>query len=170
MEATKPAAKKAAATKQFPLVYNYAFPVSGNGFLVHITLRGRILMEQDGDDVWMYGVNPGGFSIFAATFDAALETFTARLHEVMNGVAESTQTFAAFKKEVEELFATNEDYAKMWQLARQAVREGKTNIEGMNREENEYDAAISIEKVTNPNPAINVSEKKVALASFGKAA
>lgn len=156
--------------KHYPLMYNYAFPVSGNGFLVHISLRGRLLLEEEGDEVWIYGVNPGGFSIFAPTRDAALSAFTTRLHEVMNGVAESARTFPAFKKEVEELFSTNEEYEKMWKAAHQAVRDGKADIEGMKREEKEIDQAIAIQKVASPNPAINVSENTVTLAGWGKAA
>src|SRR5260221_3527713 len=167
MEATKPAVavRKASTVKHFPLMYNYAFPVSGNGFLVHIALRGRLLMEEEGDEVWIYGVNPGGISIFAPTRDAALNKFTTRLHEVMNGVAEATTTFGAFKKEVEELFTTNEEFEKLWKSAHQSVRDAKTTIDGMTREEKDTVQGIVIQKVTNPKPAMNISEKQVTLAA-----
>jgi len=157
---------------QFPLFLNYRFPVSGKGFWVGITLRGRLLLEEEvGGDVWIYGVNPGGISVFAQSREAALTAFTARLHEVMNGVAESVETFDAFKKEVEESFATNGEYETMWKAALQCVREGKTDIAGMTREDGDFKPEIRVEKIANPTPANNVDQKvTMAAPCFAKAA
>lgn len=173
MEATKKPSEVIRDTsvgKYYPLFLNYSFPVMGNGFLTSISMRGRLLMEEVNNEFWIYGVNPGGFCVSAKTKDAALNSFTARLHEVMNDAAEAAESFPAFKNEILESFETNEEYEELWKTALQCVREGKTNLE-MNRENGDVKESIKVDEIAKPNPGVNISTKRVTLATnYTKAA
>ncbi len=143
----------------YPLFMDFRLPVPCKGFWVGITMRGRLLLEEDGDEFWVYGVNPGGISAFGPNKDAALNAFTVRLREVVSDAAEAADKFPTFKMEIEESFATNDEYAALWEEARKQIREGTRDLPGMKRDESEYEASILIEEIEKPNPTMSTSER-----------
>ena len=161
------------ATKHYPIFLNYRQPVACNGFLVDLSFKARLLLEHDSDDedIWAYGVNPGGICTYGSTDQEALSAFVVRLRDSINDKAEAAFTFETFKAEVCELFGANDDYVVLWEAARKSVREGSLDLPGLPRDESAYKAEtyFHVEKIVSPDPKFNQSES-MTLASVLKAA
>src|SRR5580658_7291738 len=90
--------------KNHPLMFTVREVVSGNGFLVGVTLSGRALMVQEDGEWWMYGVRPGGIAAGAPYAEEAYTRFQTRYKEVLFDIAAESQSFDNFKQEVERFF------------------------------------------------------------------
>ncbi len=155
------------AAKNFPLFLNYRFPVVGHGFVVGITLKGRILVEEDGGEFWAYGVNPGGVSGQGGSVDAALAAFNAQMHVAINDLAEVARSHEEFAAEIRDSFRTNLAYERAWNEAILAVRNGSVDLPGMTREPADSLPSISVELIDSKSPAdANIAE----LVTLAKAA
>ena len=87
-----------------PLLITLRDAISGDGFLVGITLSGRALMQKEDGKWWMYGVRPAAIAESGTTPQEAFQNFRTRYKEVLFDIAEEQRTFATFKKEVERFF------------------------------------------------------------------
>lgn len=132
----------------FPLTMTYSLPAVGKGYVAGITIKARLLMiAETGEEVWVYGVNPGGICAFAPTQDAAQTRFIDRFNSVVTDLAESADNFQQFKTELTEAFTTNMEYEKLWLEARKQVQAGSSDIPGMPREVGKIEPAITVEEL-----------------------
>lgn len=102
--------------------------ISGDGFLAGITLSGRALMRKEDDDKWwMYGVRPAGIAASGSTIEETFSHFRNRYKEILFDIAQESESFDAFKNEVERFYyeadQDNED-ERMWEKALHAIRTG----------------------------------------------
>ncbi len=49
-------------TTHYPVLFTYRDVIIGAGVVAHVEASGRFLIEDKGtdEDIWIYGVNPGG--------------------------------------------------------------------------------------------------------------
>lgn len=157
----------------FPLFMDYRQPVACQGFWVMLSMKARLLLEHDptcpeeeGGPFWLYGVNPGGISSFGSNIQMAVDAFLRRFRDVINDAAEASRTFEDFQRDILESFDTNDEYAQLWEEARQAVREGSTKLLGLPRDTSDYHPTIHVTPITEkPSPAMNPSERVTTAAA-----
>src|SRR5262249_33114798 len=89
---------------QYPLLFTFRQKVSGNGFLADVTAHGRALAEQDGDEWWLYGVQPGGIAGGGKTILEAHTEFRKTFTAVLFELAEEADSFWAFNDAVQRFF------------------------------------------------------------------
>ena len=59
---TKEKQEELFTTTHYPVLFTYRDVIIGAGYVAHVEASGRFLIEDKGtdEDVWIYGVNPGG--------------------------------------------------------------------------------------------------------------
>ena len=84
-----------------PLFFRYRDVVFGRGFAATVETTGRALVEREGDDYVMAGVEPGGLAAGGATSEEARHAFRRTFTEVLFDLAADAPSFQAFKESVE---------------------------------------------------------------------
>lgn len=107
--------------RERPLMLTFRDTIFGDGFLASITLHGRALISQEDDGKWwMYGARPAGMVASGYTVVEAFLRFRNRYRETLLDIAQETNSFGAFKTEVERFFyeadACNDD-DRLWEVA-----------------------------------------------------
>jgi hypothetical protein len=106
-----------------PLLFTFRDAISGDGFLVGITLSGRALMVEEDKKWWMYGVRPGAIAESGGSAQEAFLRFRNRYKEVLFDIAGEHRTFEAFKKEVERFFYEPDfEEERRWEAAVNKIR------------------------------------------------
>jgi len=112
-----------AETSNHPLIFTFRDAISGDGFLVGITLSGRALMLPEDGKWWMYGVRPGAIAESGDKPQEAFLRFRNRYKEILFDIASECLTFAAFKEEVERFFyEPDREEERRWEDALTAAR------------------------------------------------
>jgi hypothetical protein len=134
----------------WPLMFTYAGPVFGKGFLAQVELCGRLLASPETDGVWLDGVNPGGFALGATTLVEANRELRAALTRVFIDFAESANTFADFKEALERFYReTDQETVTAWEEALKAVQEGVVPIpSGLSRKPPGWECFIKVTEKT----------------------
>ena len=110
----------------WPLLFSFKGPVIGQGFLAVVDLRGRLLARQEPEGLVLDGVNPGGFTCLAPTFELANLDLRATLLEVLADIAVEAETVETFQREVERFFhETDAGTVATWQAAVAQFREAR---------------------------------------------
>lgn len=110
--------------KAWPLFFSYRGPIVGRGFLAEVELLGRVLATVGGD-VWLDGVNPGGFAVEAASMDVAGAALRTTLTAVFIDMAADADA-GEFKHRVDAFFnARDDDTFAEWQEAVESIRRGE---------------------------------------------
>ena len=104
-------------------MFTFRDTISGDGFLVGVTLSGRALMLKEDEKWWMYGVRPGALAEGGESPEETVLRFRNRYREVLFDIASDHRTFDAFKKEVERFFY-EPDYGeeRRWENAVTTIR------------------------------------------------
>lgn len=120
--------------KRFPLLFGYKDLIGGAGFIAVVETRGRALLEEGSDEVWMYGLNPGGIAGGGTTHKEALSDFRTGYQSVLYDLANSAPGFEGFKEEVEKFFRQlNKDLEASWFQAVEAVKAGGLDADWLNK-------------------------------------
>lgn len=119
----------------YPLFFNHGGLVAGRGFLAHVRIQGRCLLEEtDEEFVSFFGVNPGGVAGQGSTQDEARRDFLEHLRLVVFDFASEALSFEHFKELVEAFVAeTNRPSEAQWLEAVAAVRAGEVDRSGYSR-------------------------------------
>lgn len=109
----------------WPLLFKFRAPVLGNGFLALVQLHGRLLARQDGDRLWLEGVNPGALALDAPSIETASLELHSTLIAVLTDLAEQSDSFNSFQTIVEQFFwDTDSDTEAEWKASVAAVQAG----------------------------------------------
>lgn len=141
--------------KHYPLIFGPTGGlVAGNGFVAHVLIRGRCLLEEtDPEFCTVFGVNPGAVAGDGASKSEAYHDFMERMRLVVFEIAGESETFAEFKAQVEELVnATNGPNEHLWREAVELVRSGKVDLEGVRREDAEGAHWVKVDLVATQQP------------------
>ena len=79
-------------TTQYPVLFTYRDVIIGAGYVAHVEASGRFLIEDKGtdEDVWIYGVNPGGLRQRASVKKRRPEAFRSSYRTVLIDLAEES--------------------------------------------------------------------------------
>lgn len=156
------------AITRIPLILNYAFDVDCKlGFAASVTMKGRVLLEDDGKEEWVYGINPGGLCAHAPSsvdHKKSLNAFNAKLRTVIADLAEEAASFEAFATEVHAAFKTNAPYEAKWRGAVDAVRSGSVDVKGMTRENADTKHSLVISPKVNETRRVDIMSPEVKVA------
>jgi hypothetical protein len=134
--------------KQIPLLFTYRDRVVGMGFTAYVASHGRVLAVQENEnDVWIYGVEPGALAANGPDPKAALEAFRESFTNVLRDFAGESHSFDEFEGAVKEFFrAINEPNEQDWKRAVEAVRAGKIDLPGARREPAESARFVEVQR------------------------
>lgn len=135
----------------YPIIFGpHGGLVAGNGFIAHVSIRGRCLLEEtDEEFVSILGVNPGAVAGDGANSGEAYRDFLERVRLIVFDLADEAPGFEQFEESViqfvEQTNGPNED---LWRAAVSRVRAGEIDLEGVRREDADSAVSIEIELVT----------------------
>lgn len=141
--------------KTLPMLYSIRELVLGEGFVASVELDGRALAtEEEADEWWIYGVNPGAIAASGQTIREAFAALQASFRAYLRDCAASELSFDTFKREVERFFReTDPESLDDWDKALQAVRAGATTPEDLGKQS--VDASprrVRVQLVATPTP------------------
>ena len=142
-------------TIQYPVLFTYRDVVIGTGFVAHVEASGQFLIEDKGtdEDVWIYGVNPGGLAAKGPSQKEATEEFRASYRTVLIDMAEVSVDFDAFKNQVEIFYqSTCEATEKDWQEAVTRVRNGEIDSDWLMKKPAEHECNIKVTCIASDRP------------------
>jgi hypothetical protein len=133
---------------RYPILFGYSDLVLGSGFVATVSLNGRALLEEDGGDFWMFGVNPGGLAAGGADRGAALSAFRSAYRSVLHDLASEAVDFDRFRNDVESFFReTNTPTLQEWEEAVAAVRSGTVTADWLAKRSAETPCRIEVVRV-----------------------
>lgn len=155
---------------QYPLLFTYHDAIVGNGFVAAVIVKGRALMEEEGDSVWVYGVNPGGIGCGGGSQREAAANFREEYRTVLFDIAADAPDFAAFKVEVEAFFHdTSESILVDWKAAVDRVRRGQVQSDWLEKESADSERSIQVVNLccnespdldsATPEPSLNAPQE-----------
>ena len=117
----------------YRVLFTFRDKISGKRFLAEVVMEGRLLVVNEGDGWWMYGVEPGGLAEGGSTPADALLGLRQSYREVLfDFAAEANTSFKAFKARVERFFSEKcEALEPEWQNAVAEIRKGTITPEGL---------------------------------------
>lgn len=108
---------------QLPIVFTYRQPVLGNGFVAGVRMRGRALIENEGNEVWVTGVAPAGFAGGGLDRASAIADFRKGWTDILFEIAKESISYEDFSAKSRVFLESSvEDMTEQWEAARTAVR------------------------------------------------
>jgi hypothetical protein len=112
--------------KVYPIIFTLPDLVYGDGFVAGVVTRGRLVMEQDGEDWWCYGVQPGALAASGTTPAEAYTAFRTALSSVYYDYATEARGIKNYRTTVEAFFnQIDESERARWDVAVEVFRKGK---------------------------------------------
>lgn len=152
------------ASMSYPLLFEYNEILSGFGCPIRITLKGRALATNEGeDDWWISGVNPGAVAGSGGTLQEAFTDFRLRIKAVCIDFLVEARDFDHFRREVERFFHEREENsAREWETAREAVRAGSAPLPALELERNPPQPSVDVRCVSRAQDNVIDSEPAMA--------
>jgi len=110
--------------KLYPLVFSFRDLIAGNGYVAAVAMDGRVVLaEEEDEDVWMFGVQPGGIAGGDRQKKLACAEFKKSYRSVLFDLAAEALSFAEFKLKVTAFFdQVNDPNFADWERALEEVR------------------------------------------------
>lgn len=145
--------------KEYPLFFESGGPIFGDGYVVSVVVRGRVLAtwnEDDGEFV-LSGVNPGSLLGFGRTLNEAYQYMVESLRCVLIDIATDAATVEEFRQEAADYFETDAPQCKAeWQAARERAQRSEPSGDlDLRIETSDPDLGIFVEQIETPTPAAN---------------
>lgn len=137
--------------KHYPLIFGpHGGLVAGNGFIAHVLIRGRCLLEETDDEfVSIFGVNPGAVASDGANSGEAYHGFLERIRLIVFDFADEAEGFESFRGSVEQFVReTNRPNERLWEAAVARVRAGELDLDGVRREDADGAFWVQVDLVT----------------------
>jgi hypothetical protein len=113
----------------YPLVFSFRDVIVGKGFVVGIVVNGRVLLAEEDDGVWMFGVQPGGIAGGGSERSEAFCEFKRSYLSVLFDIAAEVDSYAAFEDAAKAFFQeVNSPNEVDWTEALKAVRAGRLSL------------------------------------------
>jgi hypothetical protein len=135
----------------YPLLFGRRELVEGNGFIARVAVSGRALLSDGDGEVWVEGVNPGGFSAKGQSPGEAIAEFCSAFRAVLFDIASDAGSFREFHDGVQEFFEeTNVPALREWEDAVRQVKAGQLDAEWLNKRPAETRLGIEVTEVSRP--------------------
>ncbi len=117
------------AMERIPLFFHHAGLVAGRGFIAHVAIEGRCILERTAEDfVSMLGVNPSAVAGQGTTQAEAYRDLTDNIEHTVSDISEEAPTFQELKAQVEGfVLGANSRHEAAWRAAVADVRAGKVD-------------------------------------------
>src|SRR6266545_6795308 len=94
----------------YPLLIQFRDVIVGNRFIARVVFDGRALLKDEGNERWVYGVQPNGVA-GGSDGDAAgaLNAFKMHYQSVLFDIAAEASTFEEFEREVRQFLSQGGD-------------------------------------------------------------
>ena len=153
------------AATHYPLLFGLRALVDGNGFIARVAVSGRALLTEDDGEVWLEGINPGGFAARGQSPGEAVAEFGAAFRAVLFDIASDAESLQAFHDEVERFFNdTNTAALRDWQAAVERVRAGQIEVDWLSKKPADTRLGIEVTEASRP-VATNNELSEAALAA-----
>jgi hypothetical protein len=150
----------------YPILFGLRDIIQGDGFLAVVAVQGRALLHEDDGEVWVEGVNPGGFVATGNSVAEALEEFRRSYTAILFDIAEDAGSFEAFEGQVKAFFdASTETLERDWQQAVEDLRAGRLSADWLGRRSADQPCAITVARLDEPSAENNQVEEGAALAA-----
>lgn len=150
--------------KEYPLFFESGGPIFGNGYIVSVLVRGRVLATWDEDDreFVLRGVNPGSLLGFGATLNEAYQYMVESLRCVLIDIATDAATVEEFRREADDFFETGALQCRAeWQTARERAQSVETSGDVDHRvETSDPELGIFVEQIGTPSAAANAPAQR----------
>jgi hypothetical protein len=153
---------------RYPILFGpHGGLVAGKGFIAHVSIRGRCIIEETGEGFFSaLGVNPGAVAGDGASMGEAYRNLLERVRLVVFEIADEADDFEGFAEQVRRfVLETNRLNAADWMAAVARVRAGDLDLEGVRRENADRETEVEILRVAiqpeqdvdhqAPNPSLN---------------
>lgn len=131
-----------------PLLFTFRDTIYGVDFAAQVVTHGRVVMTNEGDTYWMYGVLPGGLAAEGPTPDDAYAEFRRTFLGVLFDIAESARGFDDFEAQAREFFqAETAETARQWAEGVEKVRAGQITAKGIPKHPAEAERGIDIKLI-----------------------
>ena len=139
-------------------MFSFRDPIVCNGFVAAVAMDGcALLSEEDDQEVWVYGVQPGGLAGGGLQRAVALNEFKKGYMSVLFDIASEATSFVEFKAAVTAFFnEVNEVNQAQWARALDEVRKNNVSLTDLK----------SVKAETLP-PSLTVEEMPPARANSG---
>jgi len=146
--------------KKYPLFFSYRDLIAGSGFVAGVAIKGSVLLDTTGGEVWMYGVQPGGIAGGGFDRTGAFSEFRRSYLSVLYDLAGAAQSFKEFKAEVTRFFSeVNQPNAADWTAALAAVRKDGSSLDGLTKVDADSEKCglevVLLTGVKHANPELN---------------
>jgi len=140
---------------RFPLFFNHGGLVAGRGYVAHVQIGGRCVLDDDADgEVWFHGVNPGGLAEGGSTQGEASSAYLRAIQEVVIDLAEESPDFETFRAAVERfVLETNLPLERVWLGAVSDVRSGAVPRDGYRVVDAERAPTVRVDLIASNEPA-----------------
>lgn len=147
--------------KLYPLVFSFRDLIAGNGYVAVVSMDGRVVLsEEDNQEVWMFGVQPGGIAGGEWQRQAAFTEFKRSYLSVLFDIAAEARSFDEFKDRTTSFFnEVNEPNASDWEKALAEVRSANLSLTGLKPvKAGAKPPALTIEQVATVSVSSGVNE------------
>ncbi|HKV08874.1 MAG TPA: hypothetical protein VJ725_12090 [Thermoanaerobaculia bacterium] len=149
----------------YPLLFGGRELVEGDGFIARVSVSGRALLTEGSGEVWVEGINPGGFAAKGTSPTEALSEFYSAFREVLLDIASGARSFQDFSDEAQRFFQeTSVPALREWEDAVQRVKAGQLDADWLNKRPAETKLGIEVTEVSRP-AATNHQTGNAALAA-----
>lgn len=151
----------------YPILFGLRDIIQGNGFLAVVAVQGRALLHDEANgEVWVEGVNPGGFAATGNSVAEALEDFRRSYRAILFDIAEDAASFEIFEEQVKAFFdASPEALEREWQQAVEDLRAGRLTADWLGRRSADLPRVITVVRLDEPSAENNEMEEGAALAA-----
>jgi hypothetical protein len=109
--------------KAYPLIFKFTRPIKTDNYHVVVSTRGRILMKQEFEKWWVYGVAPGGLAESGESPKEAYFNFMNSFWEIIQDISCEQQDYFSFMNDTNSFIKTaSHPEEEEWQEARNTVR------------------------------------------------
>lgn len=148
----------------YPLLLGQSELVSGRGFRARVDLSGRALLIDEGRELWVESINPGGLAARGRNLGEALTRLGTAFRSLLHGLASDSDSFLHFRSQVEGLFeATSPVTVQDWEAAVEQVKSGKLAPDGLDRRPAESPLRLEVTEVAPFHAAEPTGEAALAI-------
>lgn len=132
---------------RYPILFGpHGGLVAGNGFIAHVAIRGRCLLEETDEEFCSaLGVNPGAVAGDGVNLGEAYSDLVERVRLIVVEIAEEASDYEDFAAQVRSfVLETNRPNEEDWKAAVAKVRAGELDLEGVRREDAERGFMVEV--------------------------
>ena len=159
----------AAIGTAIPLLLNFREVLFGHGAVVEVhAVNGRALCVHESDGYWIYGVNPGGMAAFGDDAVSARREFRLAFSGILREIGKECDSFEDFATAIKAFFEdTNRGYDLAWREAVNGVRQGRIQVDGLEKSSADAPMAVTVtvKTVAEVQPTDNDADLQLDLAA-----